>query len=246
MKTVIPAYRIFPIGDAALTIDFGNTIDEEINSLVIQLFNHLSKQRLTGVREIVPAYSSISVYYDLFQLSKSMPAGKTVFDWMSEQLEERLQLPFEANHEASRLVTIPVCYEREFAPDIEELARQKKISPDEIIHLHCSKRYRVYMLGFLPGFCYMGETDERIAVPRKSQPQQVEAGSVGIAGRQTGIYPSVSPGGWHIIGRTPVKLFDALCNSSTDDENVVEPFCLLKPGDTVEFTSISKNEFENY
>jgi len=245
MKTAIPAYRIFPIGDSAVTIDFGNAIDENINSIVIQLFNALKAEPLPGMKETVPAYSSISVYYDLFQLSKTVPSGNTVSGWISQQLEERLQKPVEITEKAPGLVTVPVCYESAFAPDIEHLSKQNNISVDEIIQIHSSKQYRVYMLGFLPGFSYMGETDERIAIPRKSHPQQVEAGSIGIAGRQTGIYPSISPGGWHIIGRTPVKLFDAACSSS-ENNSEEKPFCLLQPGDAVQFISISKNEFENY
>lgn len=245
MKNAIPAYRIFPIGDSAVTIDFGNAIDENINSIVIQLFDILKADPLQGMKETVPAYSSITVYYDLFQLSKTKPAGNTVSGWISQQLEERLQKPIETIEKVPRLVTVPVCYETEFAPDIKHLAIQNNITVEEIIQIHSSKQYRVYMLGFLPGFSYMGETDERIAIPRKQHPQQVEAGSIGIAGRQTGIYPSTSPGGWHIIGRTPVKLFDAAC-SSAENNGEEKPFCLLKPGDAVQFISISKNEFENY
>lgn len=107
---------------------------------------------------------------------------------------------------------------------------------EEIIHLHASISYRVYLLGFLPGFTYLGETDEKLAMPRKMQPAWVNAGSIGIAGRQTGIYSLSSPGGWHIIGRTPLKLFDA--NR--------EPLTLLKPGDSIKFVSISKDEFKDH
>jgi inhibitor of KinA len=147
-----------------------------------------------------------------------------------------LDQPLKKTEEAARIVDIPVCYEEKFAPDIEQLAKEKNISVEEVIRIHSSKQYRVYMLGFLPGFSYMGEGDEKISISRKSQPVMVAAGSIGIAGRQTGIYPLTSPGGWQIIGRTPLKLFDAKRKEST----------LLKAGDIVQFISISKNEFESY
>jgi len=229
-------YRIFPLGDAAITIDFGNVIDDTINQHVLALFYRLSNDPLLGMSEAVPAYSSITVYYDIYTTSKKIPAGKTVYEFIHEQLNQRLQQPMPERDTVSKLVSIPVCYEKEFAPDIEYLARKKNISVDEVIHIHTSKQYRVYMLGFLPGFSYMGEVDEKIAMPRKLQPVTVAEGSVGIAGKQTGIYPMTSPGGWQIIGRTPLKLFNA------ENENPT----LLKAGDTIQFVSISKNEFENY
>jgi inhibitor of KinA len=236
MNSANPTYRIFPLGDAAVTIDFGNVIDDTINQKVLALFYQLSNDPLHGMIEAIPAYSSITVYYDVYNTSKKIPAGKTVYEFISEQLHLRLQQPVPENETISELVTIPVCYEKEFAPDIEYLAREKNISVDEVIHIHTSKQYRVYMLGFLPGFSYMGEVDEKIVLPRKPQPVTVAAGSVGIAGKQTGIYPLVSPGGWQIIGRTPLKLYSA----------EKEKPALLKAGDTVQFISISKNEFENY
>jgi inhibitor of KinA len=229
-------YKIFPISDSALTIDFGNVIEEGINSKVLSLFRNFQMNPPEGVIEAVPAYSSLTIYYDVFQLSKSIPSDKTVFEWISGELEERLLQPIEPGDKAPAFIEIPVCYDNEFAPDIEELAKKRGLSVEEVIHIHCSKPYRVYMLGFLPGFSYMGEVDERISIPRKAQPKPVAAGSIGIAGRQTGIYPLASPGGWQIIGRTPLKLFDA---------KKEEP-ALLKAGDTVQFISISKNEFESY
>lgn len=229
-------YRIFPLGDAALTVDFGNVIDDTINQKVLALFYQLSNNPLQGMTEAVPAYSSITVYYDLFNTSKKIPADKTVYEFISEQVIQRLEQPVPEWNMATELFNIPVCYEKEFAPDIEYLALEKNMAIDEVIRIHTSKQYRVYMLGFQPGFSYMGEVDEKIVIPRKPQPVTVAAGSVGIAGKQTGIYPLVSPGGWQIIGRTPIKLFNAEKDKPT----------LLKAGDTVQFISISKNEFENY
>jgi inhibitor of KinA len=231
-----PKHKIFLISDSALTIDFGNVINESINLKVLSLFREVQRNPPPGMIEAVPAYSSLTIYYDLFQLRKLTAPDKTVFEWISGQLEERLQQSFESKSEATRLITIPVCYETEFAPDIGWLAREKNISVEEVVRIHSSKQYRVYMLGFLPGFSYMGEVDEKISVSRKSQPRPVAAGSIGIAGKQTGIYPFASPGGWQIIGRTALKLFDAEKEEPT----------LLKAGDLVQFISIGKNEFENY
>ena len=244
-------YKIFPLGDSAITLDYGNTIDETINRRVITLFRSLNNEPLQGMTEAVPAYSSLTIYYDPVRLRKQVPAGKTVYEWMAEQIEQRLQLPIQEDDLSSGLVKIPVCYEKEFAPDIEEIASTKYISFDEVIQIHTSKAYRVYMLGFIPGFAYMGEVDEKIAMPRKIQPRQkVEAGSVGIAGKQTGIYPLASPGGWQIIGRTPIKLFNAAPSNPAlpagrlpGGETFENSLCLLHPGDNVQFYSITVNDF---
>lgn len=244
-------YRIFPLGDAAVTVDYGNYINEEINKEGIARFNQLRQNPLPGMIEVVPAYSSFSVFYDLKILKNKIQSHKTVFDWMRQQLEDRLQEPVQQDQTEERVITIPVCYDEEFAVDINHLASEKNISVEEVIQIHASKKYRVYILGFLPGFAYMGEVDEKISVPRKPQPVHVMEGSVGIAGKQTGIYPMASPGGWQIIGRTPLKLFEAPPNlpagEALDSESLNlflnEP-TLLKAGDLVQFYAISKNEFE--
>jgi len=243
----LPSYTIFSLGDSAITLDFGNVIDETINKKVIAIFHSLNKEPLPGMIDAVPAYSSLTIYYDVFQLRKSISPNETVSKWITGELEKRIQLPLTENDFISRQIEIPVCYEKEFGLDIEEIASVKKITVDEVIKIHTSKAYRVYMLGFLPGFPYMGETDEQIKMPRKAQPRQkVEAGSVGIAGRQTGVYPLVSPGGWQIVGRTPLKLFEASPKARPPEGAYEKSICLLQPGDKVMFHSISKNEFENY
>jgi len=230
------AYRIFPLGDAALTIDFGNVISMDFNKKVQNLFSFLQKNPFPGMIEAVPAYSSLTVYYDLLALKKKATEEKSVYDWAKKILEEIVNKATGGEQTNSRLVEIPVCYESSFAPGINDLAFIKNLSVEEIIRIHTDKQYHVYMLGFLPGFAYMGEVDETISIPRKQQPENVAAGSVGIAGIQTGIYPLASPGGWCIIGRTPLKLFDAAGDGET----------LLKAGDTVQFISITKDEFEGY
>ncbi len=229
-----PAYRIFSSGDSAITLDFGNLIDESINRRVMALFKLLQNHPLPGMTEAVPAYSSITIYYDVAQLRKKIAHDKTINEWMEEELRKKLQQPLQVDDVSSRTITVPVCYDKEFALDIEEITSIKNISVNELIQIHTSNVYRVYMLGFLPGFAYMGEVNEKLETPRKQQPRQkVEAGSVGIAGKQTGIYPFSSPGGWQIIGRTPLKLFDT---------NKKEPN-LLKAGDDVKFISITIDDF---
>ena len=234
--TLFPPYKIFPLGDSALTIDFGNVISEEINKKVISLFNYLQQHPLNGMIEAIPAYSSVTIFYNVFLVKQENSDDTTAYEFMKSNAEEFLLKNIEADAGTSNIIRIPVCYDEEFGIDLTWMSDQKNISVDEIVQIHCSQKYRVYMLGFLPGFAYMGEVDEKIAAPRKPQPQKIIAGSVGIAGRQTGIYPMNSPGGWQIIGRTPFKLFDA---------NRQSP-CLSKAGDEVEFYSITKDEFENY
>jgi len=230
-----PAYTIYSLGDSALTIDFGNIIDLKINEQVIYLFTQLTKTPIPATKEIVPAYSTVTVYYDFFEANKKKQADQTAFEWMKEQVQAFMNNDFETTAKEEKLIRIPVCYADEFATDINTIAEGNKISVEEIINIHSSGSYKVFMLGFLPGFAYMGQIDERINYARKQQPANVAAGSVGIAGRQTGIYPLDSPGGWLIIGRTPLKLFDSRNPNPT----------LLDVGDIVQFYSITKDEFED-
>lgn len=230
-------YTIFPLGDCALTVDFGLVIDKEVNKRALALFRQLKALALPGVTDVVPAYGSLSVYYDTVSILRQMEEGKTAFEWMSATVGRLLEGEHvSAIDVAPRHIRVPVCYSRRFAPDLEALAGERGLTTEEVVHLHTAGVYRVYMLGFLPGFAYMGEVDERIAMPRKAMPQRVTAGGVGIAGRQTGIYPLTSPGGWQIIGRTPLKLFHR------KDEHPV----LFSPGDTVTFYSITEDEFAHY
>lgn len=240
------SYRIFSLGDTALTIDFGNVIDEDINEKVLALFNDLQQHPVDGMIEALPAYSSLSIYYDVFHTRKKVPADKSVFEYVADQLHMRLKQELPKTTSPGRLIEVPVCYDTEYGHDLENLASSNGLTIQEVIDIHCSTTYKVYMLGFLPGFGYMGQVDERISMNRKDQPQNVVAGSIGIAGRQTGIYPIDSPGGWHIIGRTPLKLFDAVSDPASSKSPGESCFCLLHPGDRVQFTSITKNEFENY
>ena len=229
-------YSIFPLGDSALTITFSNSIDKEINRHVLALFHELKAKNISGITDIVPAYSSLSLHYDVITVRQYSKEKHTAFEIICGQIEEVLNRNVTYHSIQPRRIKIPVCYSKEFAPDFEHIVSERKISREKIIELHTERVYTVYMIGFLPGFAYMGEVSETIATPRKTEPQTVATGSVGIAGRQTGIYPLTSPGGWQIIGRTPIKIFDKEKNDPV----------LLQPGDEVEFYSITEDEFKNY
>jgi len=230
------SYKIYFINDYAASIDFGNVKDKEINAKAIAVFNYLSRQPIEGMIEAIPAYSSVSVYFDITALRRKISSHKKIYEWIRDKLSQVMLNEFEGFKIMPGVMRIPVCYDDGFAIDLPWVSEQKKLSCEEIIRLHHSRQYHVYMLGFLPGFSYMGEVDEKIIVPRKPEPQPISAGSVGIAGKQTGVYPLNSPGGWQIIGRTPLKMFD---------KNKAE-LCLLKAGDTVEYYPITRDEFENY
>jgi inhibitor of KinA len=226
-------YSIFPLGDSALTIDFGNIIGEDINKKVLRLFHHLKATADKKIIDLVPAYSSLTVYYNVCSLHHP---ELSAFELMVDIIEELLSKTSSIEEQKTNYFEIPVCYSKKFALDIDDLSEKNELSIEEIIEIHTSKAYRVYMLGFLPGFTYMGEVDDRIAFARKPTPVKLFAGAVGIAGKQTGIYPLESPGGWQIIGRTPIQIF------KKHDKNPV----LFHPGDEVKFYSITEDEFENY
>jgi inhibitor of KinA len=229
-------YTIFPLGDAAVTLDFGNNINLNINEYVLCLFRYFKEKDIAGVLDIVPAYSSLSFHYNVITI-KQLAKDGTAFGAMKELIEMSLKEDIENKIKLPRKMSIPVCYSKTFAPDIEWIAAENNISVEKIIRKHTEQLYRVYMIGFLPGFPYMGEVSEAIACPRKNKPRAVvAAGSVGIAGKQTGIYPLGSPGGWQIIGRTPTKIFD---------KEKPDPV-LLEPGDEVTFYAITEDEFKSY
>jgi len=196
------------------------------------LHRELNSNAFVGFIESVPAYSSLAVFYDLLIVSKQKKNTQMSFDFVKEVIERLIaQVELNPTTEADRLVEVPVWYGGE---DLEMISALHHLSVDEVISLHTSVECRVYMIGFLPGFAYMGTVDERIAAPRRKSPRTVvPSGSVGIAGLQTGIYPTASPGGWQLIGRTPKKVFDKTKNNP----------CLFQPGDRVRFYSIDQNEF---
>jgi inhibitor of KinA len=227
-------FKIYPLGDSAAILDFGNTISVAFNQKVLAIQNTMKKSPFQGLKDIIVAYSSLTLYYDPLSVRKHYNPPGTVFSWVSQQLQEAFeQSPLESASNG-HITRIPVCYDEEFGTDLSRIVSEKKISAQEIIEIHTSRVYRVYMIGFLPGFPYMGEIDERISLKRKPQPVQVQAGSVGIVAMQTGIYPLNCPGGWNIIGRTPVKLFEPSASNPVK----------LKAGEQVQFYKISREEFD--
>ncbi len=226
------SYAISPLNETALLVSFENIIDEAINERVIALQQAFTKNNFKGFIETIPAYASLAVFYDVATVKKNYTADATAFDFVKKFTDQLISKINFTGTQKNNLITIPVYYTGE---DLEHVALVHKISADEVISIHTAKPYRVFMIGFLPGFAYMGKIDERIATPRLATPRtNVKAGSVGIAGFQTGIYPLQSPGGWQIIGQTPFKIFD------TTKDNP----CLLQAGDMVQFISINKEDFE--
>lgn len=200
------------------------------------LFCHLKKHAFTGMIEAVPAYSSLTIHYNVVTVKKSAKQ-QLAYEWVKETVESFLEQNAGDPEIKMRLVRVPVCYDKEYGYDLDAIAFTKKLSIEEIIELHTAETYRIYLLGFLPGFPYMATLNEKLTMPRRSQPRlSLPAGSVGIAGRQTGIYPLDSPGGWQIIGRTPLQLFDAQNENPT----------LLRVGDTIQFYSITADEFKDH
>jgi inhibitor of KinA len=228
-------YRIYTLGDGAITVDWGQIPGPQLQQLLISLHDHLKIHPFPGFIESVPAYSSLTIFFD--------PLDRTLFSkvndgetsaWVSAHVSACI-VNLASQSSPNNLVCIPVCYDPEFGPDLSFVSSQCGLELDDLITLHTSVEYRVYMIGFVPGFPYLGMTDPRLDVPRKKTPlMKVPEGSVALAGRQTGIYPLSTPGGWQIIGRTPLRLFDP---------SKPDPF-LLRPGMTVRFDRIDRDDFE--
>jgi inhibitor of KinA len=208
---------IKPLGDSALLVQLGDKIDITINQRVHALNAFLRASSLHGILETVPAYCTLLVHYDPLILT---------FDEAARWVRGQMERADDSTHWASRKLEVPVRYGGGSGADLEAVAASKGLSQAEVIRLHCGRTYTVYMMGFTPGFPYMGTLDERLVMPRLETPRaSVRAGTVAIAGSQTGIYPLDSPGGWHLLGWTPLKLFDPTSEA---------PF-LFMPGDEVKF-----------
>jgi len=219
--------RYLPFGDAALVVEFGDTISLEINLRVVALDSAILKAEIRGVEELVPTYRSLLVRYDPSKI------GYEQLVFRVKDLEDNLK-DSHAKIEG-RKVVVPVVYGGEYGPDLGHIAQFHGLTEEQVVRLHSEREYRVYMIGFVAGFPYLGEVADEIATPRLETPRlKVPAGSVGIAERQTGIYPCEAPGGWQIIGRTPFRLFDPL----------LQPPTPLNPGDTVKFKPILEAEYE--
>ena len=217
---------ISPVGDRAISIDFGQVIDPTINRHIRQTIERIKELQLEGIIELVPTYCALLVEYDAMLYSYS-----EICNIIEPTLEEGMANTI---NELVTVVEVPTVYGSEFGPDLSFVASHNHLSEDEVISIHSGTDYLVYMLGFIPGFTYLGGMDPRIATPRLSSPRTlIPAGSVGIAGEQTGTYPSDSPGGWQIIGRTPVTMYDMSKAQAA----------LLKAGDYVRYVPIDESEF---
>jgi KipI family sensor histidine kinase inhibitor len=219
--------RIVSAGDAALVVEFEEKIDPAVSARCAALANALSAEQIAGVRDVVPTYRSVAVYFDPLRTDQQR---------LARTLERLAAQPAEPDTRRRASIQIPVCYGGEYGPDLPKVAAFAGLAEADVIALHAAVTYQVMMLGFMPGFAYMGVVDARIAAPRLDSPRpRVPRGSVGIAQEQTGIYPSDTPGGWQLIGRTPLRPFDL-------DRR--DPF-LFRSGDIVRFVPIARGEFDD-
>ena len=226
--------KIVQASEDSLQIQFEQKICPEVNSRIsafVKTFEYIAKD-IAGVLEVLPTYCSVSIYFDeaICQISLLKDLAQKALQKSEEEKTE--------STDSARTITIPVCYEdQEFAPDLEKVALHAKLSKEEVIKLHSSSDYLIYMMGFLPGFPYLGGMNPQLETPRLETPRtKIPAGSVAIGGAQTGLYPVESPGGWNIIGRTPLRLFDVKR----------KPFFLYEAGDKIRFLPITREEFENF
>lgn len=221
--------RIDAVGDRCLLVGLGTSVDLTTSARVHALVQRLREQPIAGVRDIVPAFCTVALHY------RPECFGPTPFAALKTLLLERLAQPLDARHAAPRVIEIPVCYGGDYGPDLEDVAQRCGLSTERVIALHLESTHRVYMLGFAPGFPFIGGLSPQLAMPRRTTPRtHIPPGSVAIAREQTCIYPLETPGGWNILGRTPVRLFEA----------GAEPPCLLGPSDAIRFVRIDANTYE--
>jgi KipI family sensor histidine kinase inhibitor len=217
--------KYLPAGDSSVFMEFGNSISPKINARIRNVVKGIETSDIKGVTELLPTYRSIQIMYNPMEIEYDELVG------ILKELETSIP---EGDAGDYRIVEIPTLYGGEYGPDIEFVAEHNKISVEEVIKIHTSTDYLLYMLGFTPGFGYLGGMSEKIATPRLKTPRtKIPAGTAGIAGTQTGIYPIDSPGGWQLIGKTPIKLYDPLGEAPI----------LLRAGDYVRFVNITEEEF---
>jgi inhibitor of KinA len=222
----VSAATIVPAGDAALMLQFPSAISPEINDRAMAVAMELQSRWRAILRDVVVGYCTVTVFFDPLRVDAQ---------WLQSEIGSAAAMTAAEPAASGVTVEVPVCYEGELAPDLDDVAAYGGCTSAEVIELHTAGTYRVYMVGFVPGFAYLAEVDPRIAAPRRATPRAaVPAGAVAIAGGQTGVYPSVTPGGWNIIGRTPLKPYDPLRDEA----------CLFHPGDTVRFVRISRERFD--
>ncbi len=234
--------EIVPIGDCALIVRVRERFDDEPDETldkVLRVFRQLQGAAIPGVIELAPAYTSVAVFFDPIVVAKATETSGNVFEWLATRIRAAVAGVADPGHKmrsASRIVEIPVSYDPEFAVDLDHVAQTAELSPSEVICLHSAAEYRVACIGFVPGFPFLAGLPKKLATPRRGVPRkEIPPGSVGIGGAQTGIYPLRSPGGWNLIGRTPLRLFDPEKN----------PPVFLRAGERVRFREITRDEFES-
>ena len=236
--------EIISLGDSALVVRVREQFEdapEETLDEVLRVFQLLQRAAIPGVIELAPAYTSVAVFFNPIAVITSAGAANGVFEELAKRIRSVIIPAFRRHRRRTaarrqRLTEIPVCYDAEFGLDLDRVAEHTKLSERGIIDLHSTREYRVACIGFVPGFTFLAGLPKNLTTPRRDVPRkEIPAGSVGIGGAQTGIYPLRSPGGWNLIGRTPLKLFDA----------TKDPPTLLCPGDRVRFRAITREEFES-
>jgi inhibitor of KinA len=229
-------FNLHPLGDNAVIIELGEDINLETHKKVEMLTTFLEEHPIDWMVEYIPAFTTVTLFYNPIQTLSTYNEGfKLPYDYVCEQLKTLLEGITENETVESRVIEIPVCYGGEFGPDLEHVAKFNGLTTQEVIDIHSNGDYLVYMIGFAPGFPYIGGMDERIATPRRESPRlRIPAGTVGIAGKQTGVYPIETPGGWQLIGKTPLKLFRPEESSPS----------LLRAGDKVKYKPITYQEFQ--
>lgn len=217
--------RILTAGDSSLLVEFGKEISPEINRRIAATVQLMREQQIEGVVDVIPAFCSLLVNYDPRVIR---------YEKMKQRMEDLVRVDIRTGESVRRIFEIPVVYGGEYGPDLGAIAEHAGLSEEEVVRIHSSRDYLIYMLGFLPGFCYLGGLDERIHTPRLASPRlKIRAGSVGIGGSQTGIYPLDSPGGWQLMGMTPVKTYDP---------NREVPI-LVEAGDYIRFVPVDEAEY---
>jgi inhibitor of KinA len=231
-----PAVRLFPLGDAAIVLEFGHEISAATHATIQAVVAYLARRPFVGLREVVPAFTTLTAYYDPWLVHEHSPGPP--YEWVAATVRQLLPAAqAEASQQAAAPVEIPVCYGGAYGPDLAFVAQHTGLAPAEVIARHSAPDYLVHLIGFAPGFPYLGGMDARLATPRLATPRAlVPAGTVGIAGGQTGIYSLPTPGGWQLIGRTPVQLFNPAWAAPS----------LLHAGQHLRFVPISEAEYASY
>ncbi|OLP65614.1 Kinase A inhibitor [Bacillus pumilus] len=237
-STIKESITFHPLGDTAIVIQAGDDIREDIHQRVQHIFACIEQYPFQGYIEAVQAFANVTVFYEpytVYQSAQLHLGAMSLYEWVKSYIKQLLEDKWKEEAEGKRrTVDIPVCYGGAFGPDLEEVAHINDLTPEEVVRIHTSGTYLVYMIGFAPGFPFLGGLSDSIAAPRRDTPRMsIPKGSVGIAGRQTGVYPISTPGGWQLIGQTPLPLF-------RPDQ---EAPSLLKAGDQVRFVQMSEKEF---